>query len=226
MRAGVTPFPTVKIILSYPSEERGVAERVNYALLALGHDVFFDREDLPAGLTYDQAIVNAIDSSDLFVFLITPAAVTAGRYTLTELGLAQRRWPRPSGRVLPVMLRPTPIDLVPAYLRAVSFYTPSGDAVAEIAHETQRLARALPLTIQATRRLRSRSGALAAAVAVVAIGAAGWFATRNVAASRDSTRVSGDSVQALAEPIPFPADVRHRARAVASGTRTERGHIA
>jgi hypothetical protein len=69
----------VKIFLSYPSEERDTAERLNYALVDQGHDVFFDRADLPAGYEYDQRIVSAIAESDLIVFLITPAAVTPGR---------------------------------------------------------------------------------------------------------------------------------------------------
>ncbi|MEO8560990.1 MAG: toll/interleukin-1 receptor domain-containing protein [bacterium] len=186
----------MKIFLSYPSDERAVAERLEFALLALGHDVFFDRADLAPGLEYDQAIVRAVETSDLFVFLITPMSVSAGRYTLTELGLAERRWPHPSGRVLPVMLRATPIDAVPAYLRAVSIFTPSGEAVAETAQETQRLARALPFVTKASRRLRTRTGAIAALATIAVVGTALWL-------------VSDRAVP------PLSSDVRHRARAVA-----------
>ena len=195
----------MKIFLSYPSDERAVAERLEYALLALGHDVFFDRADLAPGLEYDQAIVHAVETSDLFVFIITPTSVTAGRYTLTELGLAQRRWPHPSGRVLPVMLRATPIDAVPAYLRAVSIFTPTGEAVAETAQETERLARALPFALQASRRLRTRSGAFAALATIAVVGSAVWFASNRPGA--------------IPERVPavfsIPEGVRHRARAVA-----------
>ena len=65
----------MKIFLSYATEIRDRAESVNAALLAAGHDVFFDREDLPAGQGYDDRIRGAIDGSDLFLFLISPAAV-------------------------------------------------------------------------------------------------------------------------------------------------------
>ncbi|HEV7993148.1 MAG TPA: toll/interleukin-1 receptor domain-containing protein [Gemmatimonadaceae bacterium] len=206
----------MKIFLSYPSEERAVAERLNFSLLALGHDVFFDRDDLAAGLEYDQAIASAVSASDLFVFLITPSSVAPGRYTLTELGLAQHRWPHPSGRVLPVMLRGTPIDSVPSYLRAVSIFTPSGDAVAETAQETQRLAHALPLATQASRLVRSRRGALLAVAALVVAATALWLVRGRASATRDSANAGGRSASRRAAAVaPLPDDIRYRARAVA-----------
>src|SRR5688500_12587282 len=137
--AGAIARYGVKIFLSYPSEERAVAERVNHALLGHGHDVFFDRADLEAGFEYDQAIARAIGESDLFAFFITPASVQSGRYTLTELGLAERRWPHAGGRVLPVMVKPTDIATIPAYLRAVHILTPRGGIVAAPVHPLPRL---------------------------------------------------------------------------------------
>ena len=98
---------SVKLFLSYPVDERDVVERVHYALLAQGYDVFFDRADLAPGHEYDQAIARAIAASDVFVFFITPASIAPGRYTLTELRLAEQKWPHASGHVLPVMLRPS-----------------------------------------------------------------------------------------------------------------------
>ena len=102
----------MKIFLSYPSEERSIAKRLNVALLQHGHDIF-DRADLPAGQEYDQTIANAIASSDLIVFLVARASVTPGRYTLTEIKFTEERWPIADGHVLPVMVRPTPMATVP-----------------------------------------------------------------------------------------------------------------
>jgi nucleoid-associated protein YgaU len=122
----------VKIFLSYATEIRDRAESVNAALLAAGHDVFFDREDLPAGQGYDDRIRSAIEGSDLFLFLISPAAVATGHYTRTELKIARRRWPDPAGHVLPVMVTPTPFGELPAYLGSVTILVPEGNLAAEV----------------------------------------------------------------------------------------------
>lgn len=190
----------MKIFLSYPSEERSTAERLNYALLQQGHDVFFDREDLAPGLEYDQAIAGSIAASDLVVFLLTPGFVRPGRYTLTEVKLTEERFPTPDGRVLPVLIQPTDISGIPPYLRAVNFLVPRGEVVAEAAHEVKRLAGKLSLTSRVTRRLRSPIG-LAVAAAVVALGIVAWVnRSRAKADRRDSVSIA--------------ASVRTRARAV------------
>ena len=197
----------MKIFLSYPSEDRPIAERLRYALEAQGHDVFFDRDDLSPAHEYDRAIANAVTDSDLFVFLITPSSVEAGGYTRTELRVAEQKWPHPAGRVLPVLLRETPTEDVPAYLRAVSFLVPHGDVVAETAHEVQRLAQELSLPRRVTRHVRTRpktTGIVMIAVLGIAITIAflqGW-------------RPFADNAPAAVRTLPD--DVRHRARGVAS----------
>ena len=212
-QAAVAP-QRVKVFLSYSSADRPVAERIQFALLALGWDVFFDRADLEAGLEYDQAIARAVDASDVFVFLITPESVTSGRYTLTELGLAERKWPHPRGRVLPVMLRPTAIETIPAYLRAVNFLTPVGDVVAETADATRRLARALPFATRVRRRLRTRGG-IAGLASVTVLATAVWIVSANDALRGRVSAMMGDTA-ASRTPIvsPLPDNVRRRARAV------------
>ncbi len=54
----------MKIFLSYASEHRATAERINLALNSEGHDVFFDRADLPVAQGYDARIRRAIQASD------------------------------------------------------------------------------------------------------------------------------------------------------------------
>jgi hypothetical protein len=190
----------VKIFLSYPSEERSTAERLNYALLQQGHDVFFDREDLAPGHEYDQMIAASIAASDLVVFLLTPGFVRPGRYTLTEVKLTEERFPTPDGRVLPVLVQPTDISAIPPYLRAVNFLVPTGEVVAEAAHEVKRLAGRLSLASRLTRRLRSPVG-LAALGVIVALAGASW-----IARPRLTTTASG--------AVTLPPAVRSRARAV------------
>ena len=193
----------MKIFLSHPSEERDVAERLNLALVQQGHNVFFDRADLEPGREYDQAIANAIAASELFIFLITPGSVTPGRYTLTEVKLAEERWPHPDGRVLPVMLRKTDFTAVPNYLRAVDILTPTGEPVAETAHEVQRLVRGHRLTTRLGRWGRTPAGLATAAVVLIAVSALAWV-VRPWASGRVGVTT-----------VTLPADVRGRARAVA-----------
>ena len=101
--------------------------------------MFLDRDDLPAGESYDQRIEIAINDSDILLFLITPHSVEAGRYTLTELTLARHKWSNPSGHVLPVMARKTSLDQVPSYLKAVTILEPVGNITAETTAAVDRL---------------------------------------------------------------------------------------
>lgn len=127
------------IFLSYSSADRDVANRVHLSLVAQGHDVFFDREDLTPGLEYDNRIAEEIRRTNLFIFLVSPETVSTGRYTLSELGLAQRRWKHPARHVLPVMVRSTPMDQIPPYLKAVTIMQPAGDIPAEVADYVRQI---------------------------------------------------------------------------------------
>jgi nucleoid-associated protein YgaU len=134
----------VKIFLSYPSARKDAAASICYELQAEGHDVFFDKEDLRPAQTYHDRIRTAMEESDLLIFLITPESVSKGKYTRTELKLASRKWPNPTGHVLPVMLEPTPFDDLPPYLRAVTILSSDGNLAGEIVMEVADLSRLLP----------------------------------------------------------------------------------
>ena len=129
----------MRIFLSYASEHRRQAEGIAIRLRQDGHEVFFDRQTLEPGKEYDRTIRREIDACELFVFLISPESVARGSYALTELAMAQRRWPNPSGRLLPVMVRETPLDEVPSYATSVTILEPRGNAVAEVAAEVEKL---------------------------------------------------------------------------------------
>jgi PAS domain-containing protein len=160
----------VNVFLSYASEQRTIAEEIALALRAQDHDVFFDRSSLPDGEAYDARIRDAIHECDLFVFLVSPESVTSGRYTLTELKFAGERWPSPAGKVLPVVLRPTDKDAIPAYLRAVVMLTPAGDAAAEVSAVVVRLSK------PGWRRFLRGYAAPLIGLAVLGVATAGWKA--------------------------------------------------
>jgi hypothetical protein len=123
----------VRIFLSYASERRAAAEPIALALRGRGHAVFFDKDDLPGAESYDAQIETAVGESDLMIFLISPESVEPGRYTLTELAFARHRWRSARGRVLPVLIAPTPLERTPAYLTSVQILKPEGNAAAEVA---------------------------------------------------------------------------------------------
>lgn len=123
----------MRIFLSYPSELKSKAEPIALTLRSRGHKVFFDRDDLPAGRSYDDQIQNAVEQSDVLVYLISPASVEKGRFTLTELEFARAAWRHPGDRVLPVMMEPTDMSRIPAFLKGVTILEPLGNAPAEIA---------------------------------------------------------------------------------------------
>jgi hypothetical protein len=130
----------MKIFISYASERRSVAEKVAFALRGRGHLALFDKDDLPAAKSYDEQIAKVISQSDLMIFLISPESVASGRYTLTELVLARQRWPSAQGRVLPVLISPTPLAEIPNYLSSVQILTPEGNIPAEVALAVDQIA--------------------------------------------------------------------------------------
>ena len=60
------------IFLSYASEDKAAAEFITFSLRDRGHTVFLDRDDLPAGESFDHQIERAVNESDIFIFLISP----------------------------------------------------------------------------------------------------------------------------------------------------------
>lgn len=129
----------MNVFLSYSSSERELAERLACSLRDEGDSVFFDRTSLPPGEGYHSRIRDAIDTCGLFIFLISGDSISRGSYALTELGIAQHKWPSPSGRVLPVMVSEVDIDTLPGYLNTVTVLRPQGDLVAEVVAAVSRL---------------------------------------------------------------------------------------
>ena len=179
----------MRIFLSHASEQAAVAEAIEVALRSEGHVVFLDRSSLPSGETYNDKIRDAIAESDLFIFLISAEALAAGRYTLTELAFARDAWPRPSGRVLPVVISPVDLNSVPPYLKAVTILEPQGNVAAAVAATVARLGKPW-----------YRRAGLTAAVLVLAVaggGAAAWWIAHERAIAHETSALlaSGRSAQ-------------------------------
>ncbi len=157
----------MRIFLSYAWQDREQAESVYLALRDQGHRVFFDRADLPAGEEYHNRIREAIEAASLFIFLISPQALDAESYTLTELEIAENN----RVKLLPVMLVETEIAKLPASLRAVTIHRSDGNIAASVAAQVHRIAIGFKRT-----RLKRFAAAL---LSIVVIGA-GLYYTMNL----------------------------------------------
>jgi hypothetical protein len=120
---------------------------------------------LTPGESFDDRIQNAVQWANLFIFLISGESLRKGAYSLSELSMAEKRWPEPAGRILPVLLDDTPIELLPAYLRAVSVVQPQGDTVADVLDSVARLSK---------KRRYARVRAVALVGFTLLIAALGW----------------------------------------------------
>jgi len=120
------------VFLSYAHEDGEVAERIRRTLAASGFDCFVDTTSLPAGQEYNARIGQAIRRADLFIFLLSAAALEPRSYTLTELAFAEKKWRNPAGYVLPVTSTPVDLGVLPAYLRPINVLRPRGNIEAEV----------------------------------------------------------------------------------------------
>ena len=158
----------MKLFITYASDDRSVADELAVRLRTEGHAVFMDKDNLPEAEGYDAAIREAIADCDVYVFLISPNSLKAGRYTLTEMKLAREQFPNPHGRVLPVMIAPTPFRDIPAYLSAVTVLQPEGNTVAET------VARIGEMEARRKQARWLRMSALAGVLAALVAGAVWW----------------------------------------------------
>jgi sulfatase modifying factor 1 len=178
----------MRIFLSYASEDRAAADAIRLALQ--DHDVFFDREDLPAGGEFHTRIRRAIEESDLVIFLVSPKTLDSGSYTLTEISIAEKTWPKADGRILPVLLEKVQAADLPAYLKSVTFLETPGNLPAEVADAVYRIARE-------RRHGKLRLFMPIAAVGVLAAVVAAWYLTTR---GPQSVRVGKDGAPAMLVP--------------------------
>lgn len=120
------------VFLSYAREDRELAENIRAALGAAGFDCFLDTKSLPPGQEYNARIGRAVDRADLFIFLLSAAALEPGSYALTELSFAEKKWRNPAGHVLPVAPAGFALGSLPAYLRPINVLTVRGNPEAEV----------------------------------------------------------------------------------------------
>lgn len=129
-------FFRIRIFLSHQPELEKHAKDIASCIEARGHQVLRSAQ---SGDRHGQ-LADLIGQSDAFIFLITPQSVAPGTQTMSELQLAQRRWPVPDDHVLPVAVARTKLANVPSYLRSINILKPQGDLALDIAGHVDRIA--------------------------------------------------------------------------------------
>jgi hypothetical protein len=159
-----------QVFLSHQPELETHAKDIASCIEARGHQVVRSAD---SGRNHG-ALPDLIGGSDAFIFLITPQSIAPGSRTMSELQLAQRRWPVPDDHVLPVAVAKTKLSSVPAYLRSVDILKPRGHLGLDIAGHIDRIA--------------GRPNAIILAALLGLLGAfAGLFTTLLINAANEST---------------------------------------
>ncbi|HEY5024432.1 MAG TPA: toll/interleukin-1 receptor domain-containing protein [Acidimicrobiales bacterium] len=100
------------VFLSYSRRDSEFVHRLSTALDIRGKDVWLDTGSIADGEVFPQAIRNAIETSDAFLFVITPEAVTSA-YCEQEVSYAGEL----GKRIVPVLRHPVPDSEIPTEIR-------------------------------------------------------------------------------------------------------------
>lgn len=101
--------------ISYSHVDAEFAESVRSALEARDTDVWIDESDIPSGSRWREELERAIETSDAFVFLLSPESA-GSEHCRRELAHAVEL----NKRILPVRVRETPEEGAPARCRRTS----------------------------------------------------------------------------------------------------------
>jgi WD40 repeat protein len=108
--------------MSYSHHDRPFATRLRAALAAAGKEIWLDEEDILPASRWAQDLKDAIEGADALIAVISPewAASAECRSELDHAAGLDKR-------IIPLMLRATPLEQLPAAVRAQQFVPPRGD---------------------------------------------------------------------------------------------------
>ena len=102
-----------KAFISYSHDDWDRAVRVNDALTAIGWSAFLDKQTLPPGIPWREALRTELSSSDLLIIVLTKAWVNAD-FTIAELEAYVKEGRRASKEVTPII--PLEFEMATDYL--------------------------------------------------------------------------------------------------------------
>jgi WD40 repeat protein len=83
------PESSLEVFISYSRADSDFARKLNEALQIQGKTTWFDQESIPPGSDFQEEIYRGIDSSDNFLFIISPRAVNSP-YCADEVEYARK----------------------------------------------------------------------------------------------------------------------------------------
>jgi hypothetical protein len=180
------------VFLSYAREDEKRIRRLYNNLAAAGFDPWMDREGIPMGEAWREAITKAIDRSDVFIACLSKSSVKEGGVLAEELDRALAIREKARGRKL--LLIPLRLDETepPAKLQAIQWVDFDNDD-----HWT-RVAKAIEQR-RAGRRRRTMWVGIAAAIVAIGVAFLVWRAVRG---EGDGPRDVGVTVYRLREAQP------------------------
>jgi WD40 repeat protein len=105
-----------RVFLSYSRTDRAIAERLRDRLIGEGFDAYLDIHDIVKGEPWRERLQNLIFGADVVLFLLSPDSI-ASEICDWEVNEAERL----GKRVVPVMCRPSPDELVPGRLKRLNY---------------------------------------------------------------------------------------------------------
>ena len=84
-----TEESSLEVFISYSRSDSDLARKINEQLQELGKTTWFDQESIATGTDFQQEIYRGIESSDNFLFIISPKSVNSP-YCADEVEYAQR----------------------------------------------------------------------------------------------------------------------------------------
>ena len=94
----------IRVFISYAHENSLMIDTIQSHLAAAGYAVWIDHELISGGDAWRTRIVEAIESSDVFLLMLSPHSVKS-KYVLQELNIADGE----SKPILPVLIAPVAI---------------------------------------------------------------------------------------------------------------------
>ncbi len=104
------------VFISYSRRDSEFVRRLADSVSGRGKELWLDTEGIADGEVFPQAIRSAIEQSDAFLFVISPAAVSSS-YCEQEVEYAREL----QKRIVPVLREPVPDPQLPAEIRARSW---------------------------------------------------------------------------------------------------------
>lgn len=113
------------LFISYAREQLGFVRSLRAELTSRGYEVWVDEEGIPPTVEWHQEIYSAIESSNAFIFVISPDSAKS-RVCRMELDHAVRH----NKRILPLVQTETDEEEIPESLRALNwiFFTEGQDS--------------------------------------------------------------------------------------------------